>query len=395
MIMSYYDTFYQEEQSFFESKQCQHTSAEIARQPAVWRELCEILYEKKDEISSFLGKAGSLKDKRIIFSGAGSSGYIGETAAFIVNKSAGLHCEAIHTTDIVASPYSVLLRDRPTLLVSFARSGNSPESTGAVNCARSIINNLREIAIVCNKATALYHLPGKAGKGMNVVMPSKSLDKAFAMTSSVTSMILACFAIFNIDHLDDIIKDIRLLADSVEKQGIGLVNRAREWAARDYERLVIVGSDCNKGLAKEAALKTLELTSGIVAAGAEGTLGFRHGPKSIINDKTLTVHYISNDPLCRKYDIDLLREIHSEKAGNRVIALSVDSAPLAVDENIVIPSINSNFGSDVYYGINYLVFNQLLAMFKSIHLNIPTDNPSVSGKLSRVVKGVALYDMAR
>ena len=390
--MDFFNRFYQTDRSFFESKNCIHTATEIAHQMLAWRELCEILRSKKNEANDFFSRLGNLKEYRIILTGAGSSGFTGEAAVFSINKSAGLNCEAIHTTDIVSAPHSVLA-DKPTLLVSFARSGYSPESMGAVICARNIIKNLYELSFVCDGASALCRLTGESPRGLSIVMPERTLDKAFAMTSSVSAMLLACFALFNIDKLDSIISDIGLLADSVEMQG--LAEKAKTWAAKNYDRLVVIGSGCNKGLAREAALKTLELSSGTVCSSAESALAFRHGPKSIINRNTLTVHFISNDPLTYKYDLDLLAEICSESAGNRVIALSAKEIPFKTDENISIPALNYSYAGDLCCGINFLVFAQLLAMFKSINLNIPTDNPSVSGKLSRVVKGVTLYEMDR
>jgi tagatose-6-phosphate ketose/aldose isomerase len=387
------DAFYGVPGSFFTEKNCAHTSAEIARQPEIWRRVCEVLTARKNDVSEFFKKTGNLKNLRIILTGAGSSSFAGEAAAYILGKVTGLRCEAIPTTDIVSAPASVLFPHIPTLLVSFARSGNSPESSGAVTYARSIVKELYETAILCDSTSTLAGLTGESAKSLTLVMPEGANDQGFAMTSSITSMILACFAFFNIENLEEVCGNIKLLAENVEKESRGLTGIARKWANRDYKRLIILGSGCCKGLAREAALKSTELTLGTVNANYDSSLGFRHGPKAAIKDDTLTVHFISADPFTAQYDGDLLKEINKQKRGNKVIALSPNALGLGVDEEILIPAQGYSSGAELFCGIHYLVFCQLLAMFKSLELKLSTDNPALTGELTRVVSGVTIYNL--
>jgi tagatose-6-phosphate ketose/aldose isomerase len=385
--------FYEMDEAFFKSKNSFATASEISRQPELWRDLCGILEARKAEIVSFLGRIGNLQNMRIILTGAGSSAHIGETLSFIIGKTAKIRCEAVATTDIVSSPRSVLFPHAPTLLVSFARSGSSPESAGAVQYARSIVKDLWELALVCDGGSALAKLTSESSKSMILVMPEGSNDNGFAMTSSVSCMLLSCFAFFNSARLEEIRADIVALADMIEKEALRLTGISRRWAEKDYERLIVIGSGCCKGIAREAALKSMELTAGTVNANCESSLGFRHGPKAVIKDNTLTIHLVSPDPLSAKYDLDLVREISGQKKGNRIIALSTDALPVKTDENPVIPALNYGADGELYFGISCLVFCQLLAMFKSISLGLPTDNPVPTGELTRVVSGVTLYDL--
>jgi tagatose-6-phosphate ketose/aldose isomerase len=391
--MDLYEKFYGKGAAFFASKNCSVTSAEIAQQPEIWRELCASLIKEKQNIADFFHKLADLKKIRIILTGAGSSAFIGEAIAFIIGKTRGILCEAVHSTDIVSAPRSVLFENIPTLLISFGRSGNSPESACAVKYARSIVKDLYETAVLCDNENALYKITRESEKSLILLMPKRSNDKAFAMTGSLTCMLLACFAFFNIDKLEEVIKNIILLAENVEGQSIKLSETAEKWAQTRYNRLIVLGSGCCRGLAREAALKTMELSSGIVNAAYDNALAFRHGPKSVINETTLTIHIISHDPLTAKYDVDLLREIYAQKNGNRVIALGGKQLAFEADEKIVIPSDGYGIGADLWHGINCLIFCQLLAMYKSINLTIPTDNPALNGKLNRVVKGVSLYEL--
>ena len=57
--MGSYKSFFGMEESFFELKGAGFTSSEIAHQPDVWRELCTVLRDRKDDIASFLEKTGN------------------------------------------------------------------------------------------------------------------------------------------------------------------------------------------------------------------------------------------------------------------------------------------------------------------------------------------------
>jgi fructoselysine-6-P-deglycase FrlB-like protein len=49
--------------------------------------------------------------------------------------------------------------------------------------------------------------------------------------------------------------------------------------------VIYLGSGPLEALAKEAALKIMELTGGAVMTMANSALGFRHGPKAAVNRK--------------------------------------------------------------------------------------------------------------
>ena len=384
--------FYGDDHTYFADKSCGHTAYEIAHQPNMWLKLCDVLSENKQAINDFISSVGSLKDIRIILTGAGSSGFVGRGVAGFVAKSSGIHCEAIHTTDIVSAPETYLFADMPTLLISFARSGNSPESVGAVEYARKVVKNLYEVAIICDGESKLAKATRESNKSLVLTMPEGTNDKGFAMTSSVSAMTLAGFALLNASKIDEIVKDIAVLASHVEKNGQELSKAAASCAEWDFERAWYLGSGAVTALVHEGALKMLELTNGAVAAGHNSSTEFRHGPKTILNPKTITVHFISNNPFTAKYDLDLLNELFSQRDGNRVVAL-YDKAAGTVQADLAVPYSAQGFAfaEDVAVGIQALVFMQLLSMYKSLNLKVSTDNPSPSGLVNRVVQGVTVY----
>ena len=389
--MDLYNKVYGKDKEFFVSKTCSDTSLEIAHQPEMWRKLSAYLNEAKSEIGGFMEKLGPLKDYRILLVGAGSSGFVGRTVAGFAAQMAGLRCDAVHTTDIVSSPETYLFADIPTLLISFGRSGNSPESVGAVEYARKAVKNLFEIAIVCDGTSKLANATRESGKGLLLVMPEGTNDKGFAMTSSVSCMLLAGLATLMHNEMEKITKDINLLAEIVEKSMTGTAKSAASCAEWKYDRVWFIASGPHTALAHEGSLKLMELTNGQVIAGHNNAAEFRHGPKTALSPSTVTVHFISNCAFTSKYDRDLLNELNGQKSGNKIIAISGGGIETQTDLNIAYQAEGFEILTEIATGIQGLVFMQLFSMYTSIALSVPTDNPSPSGLVNRVVQGVTVY----
>ena len=389
--MDMYGKVYGKGKDFFEGKSCGDTSQEIAHQPAMWRALSKYLCETQEAIGEFMDKLGPLKDYRILLTGAGSSGFVGKAVAGFVAQKAGLSCEAAHTTDIVSAPSAYLFADIPTLLISFGRSGNSPESVGAARYARGVVKDLYEIAIVCDGSSKLANVTRESGKGLLLTMPEGTNDKGFAMTSSVSCMMLAGVAVLLHNEMDKIAKDINLLADYADKNMADMAKAAESCAGWDYDRTWFLGSGPFTAIAHEGSLKIMELTNGKVIAGHNNSAEFRHGPKTALSPKTITLHFVSNNAFTAKYDRDLLDELVNQRESNKIIAILPQGDKANVDASVFYHTDGFEFITDAAAGIQGLVFMQLFSMYTSIDLDVPTDNPSPSGLVNRVVQGVTVY----
>ena len=195
--------------------------------------------------------------------------------------------DAIPTTDLVASPQSFLSPATPTLMVSFGRSGNSPESVAAVRLADSVLKDCAHLIVTCDAGGALAQYAGKHARARVVTLPERSNDRSFAMTSSFTGMLLTGGLVLGAVRSDSArMTALEHMAARVLPERVPLL---QDLVRMGFERVVYLGSKEFKGLAREAALKMLELTDGKVVAVADSPLGFRHGPKTILNAKTLVV----------------------------------------------------------------------------------------------------------
>lgn len=376
-------------------KQALHTTTEIYQQPEVWRELTIDFIKYQNDFKKFIESIYTRHEKtRVIFTGAGTSAFIGDILVPELTKHAGknVQFEAIATTDIVSNPKEYLI-DVPTILVSFARSGNSPESVATVALSKRIIKDFYQVIITSNKNGELAKNCESDDKSLIILTPEKANDQSLAMTSSFSSMILLAYMLFANSEFSDsfskqLITSATHLLDSFEE----LINEILDF---DFNRVVYLGSGSLAQLAHEAALKMLELTAGKVIAIHESSLGFRHGPKSILNDQSIVVLFMSQDEYTRKYDFDILRELAATDSEMKIVALTekeekeVESlANWTIPVNVGSKSINSDF----QLGLLYILFAQTLALTKSKDLGISPDNPSPDGAISRVVQGVTIYE---
>jgi len=166
--------------------------------------------------------------------------------------------------------------------------------------------------------------------------------------------------------------------------------RLQSLVAERFERIVYLGANELKGLAREAALKMLELTDGKVVSIAETPLGFRHGPKTIVDRRTLVVVLLSNDGYTRQYDRDLLAELRADKIAGKVLALMArHHGSTGHPDDVLIPGLAS--ASDLGLCLPYALFAQSLALMQSLGLGIRPDTPNAAGAVSRVVRGVSIY----
>ena len=373
-----------------------NTAKEIIQQPDTWRESVKNLIKNKIEIKSFIDSFLSKKECRIILTGAGTSAFAGEVCEPYLTSLLNKRVEAIATTDLVASPKSYFIKDIPTLLVSFARSGNSPESVHAVNLASQLVDDLYQIVITCNENGKLAKNTVNDEKSLLLLMPPQTNDLGFAMTSSFTTMVLNAMAVFNIDNIENFSSDVDKLSNSVNDFIENNIEKVTSLANEDFERIVYLGSSTSKGIARESALKVLELTAGKVNASYDTPLGFRHGPKSVVDDETVSVIYISNDEYTRQYDLDLAKEMLAHKKNDKVVIVGDN-----IEEDILnkadyvfnVENINYTVENEVLLPLQQIIFGQMLSLLKSVNLGITPDNPCPTGEVNRVVQGVILHEL--
>lgn len=371
--------------------QAQHallTAKEIAQQPDCWQHTAALLQEQAPAIRRFLAPLLAQENLRVILTGAGSSAFVGECLAPLLQCALNRRVEAIATTDLLSGPRLYFQADAPTLLVSFGRSGSSPESVAVVELAEQLLPHCHQMIITCNERGKLYQRCRDRRNSLAILLPPETHDQAFAMTSSFTSMMLAAWLVLGGSSV--VAVDVSRIAAAVRALLDQHTEPLRLLASKKFSRVVYLGSNNLKGLAREAALKLLELTDGRVVAAYDSSLGFRHGPKTIINAETLVVMFLSNEPYTRAYDLDLLRELRTDALAGKVLAVTALAGDAAMQgDHLLVEQLSD--AADGALAFPFVVCAQLYALHRALALGNRPDQPSASGTVNRVVSGVTVH----
>ena len=361
------------------------TAREIEQQPRMLERTHALVAAMHARLQAFSAPVADDPGARVLLAGAGTSAYIGECLAPLLDRQFAARVDAIPTTDIVGAPALYLDPDRPLLLVSFGRSGNSPESLAAVALAEARVPDVRHLVVTCNANGDLARIDVR--RHATLLLPEETHDASFAMTSSFSCMLYATLAALSPAHaLDARIGPVaHATAAMIEGQRAMLESLAR---AR-HDRVVFLGSGLLQGLAREAALKLGELSNGAVATCFDTPLGFRHGPKTFLTPNTAVFAFVSNDPLTRLYDHDLLDELRRDGIAARVVEL--DAAPRQQPgiEAIAIPAMARAPDIDLVWPC--VAAAQIYAFHASLVRGLTPDNPNPGGTVNRVVQGVRIH----
>ncbi len=364
------------------------TANEINQQPTTWLKTLAQVQSERADIQAFINQVITQDDFDVIFTGAGTSEFVGSNVYSHVAKFLNHKAKSYGTTDILSSPTYFLSKTKPTLLVSFARSGNSPESVAVVNLANQYCENVYHLFVTCNKEGALSKIASELDNAYALNLTDETHDQSFVMTSSFSNMSLATLLIFD-PSLESKVECLAKVGTKILENEEKFENIVKEY---DFGRIVYLGANTMKGIAQESALKMLELTAGKVVVAFDTPLGFRHGPKSIISHDTLTLSFMSNDDYARLYELDLVKEMASQRKTNKLMALT---ATKDTDLEQLVDFYFETEGEclpNALLGIAYILVAQLLAYYKALSYNITPDNPCPTGEVNRVVQGVIVHE---
>ncbi|HDR2546668.1 TPA: SIS domain-containing protein [Enterobacter ludwigii] len=365
------------------------TEEEIRQQPASWIRSLNNIDNLRASIDNFLTPLLRKRELRIVLTGAGTSAFIGDIISPWLASHTGKNITAVPTTDLVTNPMDYLSAAHPLLLVSFARSGNSPESVAAVELANQCVPECYHLSITCNEAGSLYQTAVNSDNAYALLMPAETHDRGFAMTSSITTMMASCLAIFAPETINS--HTFRDVADRCQTILTSLGDFSQSVFGNDpWKRIAYLGSGGLQGAARESALKVLELTAGKLAAFYDSPTGFRHGPKSLVDRETLVVVFVSSHPYTRLYDLDLLAELRRDRQAMRVVAIAAETDPvIEAGPHILLPPARTFI--DMEQAFCFLMYAQVFALSQSLRVGNTPDTPSASGTVNRVVQGVVIH----
>lgn len=319
----------------------------------------------------------------LVLTGSGSSHYVGEVLANGLQAALGKPVLAVPAGTLLTHWRGALPAN--ALLVSFARSGDSPESLAVAEAVFAGRPECRHLAITCNAQGKLAARYREHSGALVAVLDDRTNDRSLVMTSSFTNLVMAARALA---FRDDAATYARTAAAVAGLCGQLLQHHAdaiAAFAAEPIEDVCYLGSGAHYGAARESALKMLEMTGGDVRTMAETFLGLRHGPMSALRGETALVAFVSNDAAVRAYELHLLREIADKGLATRRILVGADLPPdlaAAGDVLIDLPGL-AGIGDDDAVLVS-VVAGQLFAFFRCLRTDHRPDAPS-QGVLTRVV----------
>ena len=208
------------------------------------------------------------------------------------------------------------------------------------------------------------------------------------MTGSYSCMTLIATLIFDTASIDQ----KAAWVEQIAKMGEEVIEREQEIAdylACDFNRVTYLGSGSFGGLAQESQLKILELAHGLVATSYDTSMGYRHGPKSFVDDKTLVFVFVNNDEYTRQYDLDILNEIGGDEIAMKTIAVQQDDKTVFSGESFTFKGYD--LLPEGYLALPFVLVAQTVSLLNSVRVGNTPDTPSPSGTVNRVVKGVTIH----
>lgn len=369
-----------------------HTLREIWQQPELWEitahQIAPLLDRWRESVE---------RSKAIVFTGSGSSYYAGECLVHPVQRATGLPVRVISSGELLLLRDAALPPIRPLLVVSFARSGDSPESAELIRRLLEEESEVHHLVITCNRTGRLAEIWGPGGlepcsRVEVVTLDDRTCDRSLVMTSSFTNLVLAGLGLAYVSDRTGFSRAALRLPRHGEELLSRWSDKLAEAASGSYRRMIVLGDGSAYGAARESALKTLEMTDGRVLTMAETTLGFRHGPMCSLHRDALLVMFLSSDVVRRAYQLDLLEEIRRKGLGGQKIVAGahLSSAPLEKgDLTIEIPE--PDHLPDEWAALLFAVIGQLLAFFRCRAEGLRADEPAANGAISRVVSDFRLH----
>jgi len=371
------------------------TPREIAQQPDTWETTLRIFKDHQKRICDFLDSVGvrdSLEQRPVVMLiGAGTSDYIGQALELLLRQKWGCEVTTVASTDLLPSLEEYVIPGRSYLWISFSRSGDSPEGVAVLEQAIKMYPGVAHLVVTCNARARMTEVCKGSDRACVVVLDDAVNDRSLAMTSSFTNMVVMGQCLANAWSIEEYTEVVAHLV----RAGHHLLSRAaaeaERIASRGFARVCFIGSGALASVAKESALKVLEMTAGQVQAMSETVLGLRHGPMAALDTQTLLLCFVSGDERRAKYASDLLREIGEKGIVGERVAVGPESArgeitPLcdsyvAVEDDI----------DDAYRPVVDVIFGQILGLYCSVAHELKPDSPSPDGVINRVVQKFRIY----
>lgn len=351
------------------------TWREIQQQPALWPTTAERVREGVERLQI----RAKLQDARVVITGAGTSAYAAAAIA-----AAWPRATVVPSTDLLLATERSM--EDASVLVSVARSGDSPESMAVVERVHRLRSDVWHLAITCNPRGGLATSP----LVNSIILDPRTNDESLVMTSSFSNLLLAGLCLVRGESMEPV---IATAAAEAHNKLVAINDSMRRLANKVEDRVLLLASPPLFSWAQEGALKVLEMTAGRFPVMAETYLALRHGPMSFVRSNTLVICLLANDSRSRSYEEDLIRELRTKNLGHLVGVSQVGNRETGGSKlfDEVVPALLSYADDDVRTPFEILG-PQLLGYHLSLRVGLNPDSPSPGGVINRVAQGIRIHE---
>jgi tagatose-6-phosphate ketose/aldose isomerase len=112
----------------------QYTPQEIHGQVDLWASSVERVFKYRERLTELFNSVSEKKKSILYLAGAGTSEFVGHCLQGLFRQNFPIPVQVVSTGKLVTHPEEYFAHINP-LMISFARSGDSPESCGAYEIA--------------------------------------------------------------------------------------------------------------------------------------------------------------------------------------------------------------------------------------------------------------------
>lgn len=338
-------------------KNSELTYKEIYGQPVSFQAVNDTL----DTIFKTLDEVFAEKYDEVIFTGCGTSLYLAQASAHAFSTCTGISAKGMCCSELYYFPETYVGNGKKVLVVPMTRKSYTTEVRMAIDKVRSY-PGVKSLAITCDPDSSKYN--------DYMLLSPETPEDSVIMTRSFTSMIyLAVVMSYYVGGKKEKIEQLKDYAANAESFLKATDEMAKKIVAEHPEcnLFITLGQGINYGIANECMNKMKEMS--LSNSEAYYTLEYRHGPMSLVDDKTLIILLGNEDTV--DGDAKLLTKM--KEYGAKVLAIGNNASKDFTDVDY---TLDMPYGYDSLQNAPIIGFiGQLIGYYVAELKNLNADSP--------------------
>ena len=338
-------------------KNSELTYKEIYGQPVSFQAINDTF----DTIFKTLDEVFAEKYDEVIFTGCGTSLYLAQASAHAFSTCTGISAKGMCCSELYYFPETYVGNGKKVLVVPMTRKSYTTEVRMAIDKVRSY-PGVKSLAITCDADSFKYN--------DYMLLSPETPEDSVIMTRSFTSMIyLAVVMSYYVGGKKEKIEQLKDYAANAESFLKATDEMAKKIVAEHPEcnLFITLGQGINYGIANECMNKMKEMS--LSNSEAYYTLEYRHGPMSLVDDKTLIILLGNEDTV--DGDAKLLTQM--KEYGAKVLAIGNNASKDFTDVDY---TLDMPYGYDSLQNAPIIGFiGQLIGYYVAELKNLNADSP--------------------